>query len=176
MFSYCLNQAEQSRVLEVAIKRQDAAIKKGRPSAHGYDESNPIAVHLCGTATEYVTHVYTGLPWHALLEVLTRNGKKPPDVGDDIQVRGTTHHNGHLIVHDSDDSDERFVLGTLHGTTVRLIGWTSGHAAKQPQYWGDRANKGRPAYWVPQSALRPIEALSSWKREGQPIYEPRRHA
>lgn len=80
------------------------------------------------------------------------------DTGDvaGAQVRHTKRENGSLICHDRDADDHRFVLvtGSMPAFTVR--GWILGGDAKDKRFWRDRPAVPRPAFFVPQSALKPL--------------------
>jgi hypothetical protein len=154
-----LNESQYQQALDIARRRQEAALKKNRPSAHGYDESDPLKVHLQGSVAELAISLITGEPWHGYLEVLSEGAKKPPDVGANLQVRSTDYPTGHLIVHPGDSDQDLFILAIVRGRNITLKGWLPGYEAKQPKYWGDKFRNRRPAYFIPQNDLRPCEAL-----------------
>lgn len=84
------------------------------------------------------------------------------DVGQ-FQVRSTRHADGHLIVHDSDDSDAIFIL-VLSGAApiYEIAGWKFGGDAKNGKYRVER-RPGHPCFWVPQSDLEPFEELQRFR-------------
>lgn len=153
-----LTEEQYGEAVRVGEKRQQAALDKNRPSAHGYNESEPLVVHIQGAAAELGVSLVTGLEWHAFLEDLGGE-KKPPDVGEDIQVRSTEYATGHLLCHPGDSEEDRFILVHVQGRSLNIIGWLSGLEAKNPKYWGDRARNKRPAYWIPQRDLRPFQEI-----------------
>lgn len=154
-----LNESQYLEALDIAKKRQAGALKKQRHSAHGYNENDPLKVHIQGTVAELGISLITGQQWHAYLEVLTGGTGKPPDVGEKLQVRSTEYSTGHLIAHPSDSDEDIFVLVIVRGRDLIVKGWLPGHEAKQQKYWGDKFKNGRPAYFVPQTDLRPCKAL-----------------
>lgn len=87
-----------------------------------------------------------------------------PDFLHDVEIRGTGHESGRLIVRDNDASERRYVLATVSGiageqtTTVTFHGWMYGYEAKQAR-WLTNPNNYRSAWFVPQSELRPFETL-----------------
>jgi hypothetical protein len=91
-------------------------------------------------------------------------GAGVPDVGFKYQVRGTWRMDGRLILHPDDKDDEPFILVTPHDTmeggmlTFRLVGWILCRDGKQEKYWTDPKGD-RPAFFVPQDALHPMETL-----------------
>lgn len=75
------------------------------------------------------------------------------DVGR-IQVRTTKLREPHLICHDRDPDDAVFVLVSRKAKNhFRVEGWLFGREAKDKQWWGDKFNKKRPAYFVPEHVL-----------------------
>lgn len=89
--------------------------------------------------------------YHAALSWETRyNG----DV-DGKEIRHTPYANGHLLLHDDAHDDRRYILVTGREGTYAIHGWIWGRDGKDPKYLADPCG-GRPAYWVPQSALNEI--------------------
>jgi hypothetical protein len=78
------------------------------------------------------------------------------DVGN-LQVRATEHERGCLILYDRDDANAVFVLVTGRFPEYIVRGWCYAHEGQQPRYVKHDARF--PTYFVPQSALRPIEQL-----------------
>jgi hypothetical protein len=75
-----------------------------------------------------------------------------------IQVRGTWHRNGHLIVFDSEPTEGRiFVLVTATRITYCIVGEAPGDAiARLGERPGKRVRPGSPPQlWVHQTKLRP---------------------
>lgn len=75
------------------------------------------------------------------------------DVGK-AQIRTTLHSNGHLLVHPSDEDHHFGVLVIADTDRFKFIvrGWIEIKKAKDQKFWRDLGN-GRPAFFVPQSAL-----------------------
>jgi hypothetical protein len=69
-----------------------------------------------------------------------------------VQVRSTSGHRNCLILHKTDPDDKAFVLVTGTAPNFVLRGWIWGRDGKNEEYWRDPVG-GRPAYFVPQSAL-----------------------
>lgn len=70
-----------------------------------------------------------------------------------VDVRATEHAGGHLILHDADPDDRPFLLVVCRPPRFMLAGWLWGREGKSPRWW--RTDVRQPAYFVPQSALRP---------------------
>ena len=82
-----------------------------------------------------------------------------PDCLQDVEVRATAHFDtGRLIVRDNDSNDRRYVLALVEGQKVRLAGWIYGHEAKRSE-WVQDPHGQRPAWFVPQGALRAMDEL-----------------
>lgn len=81
-----------------------------------------------------------------------------PDVPGGYEVRGTDNEAGCLIVRDNDRDDRKYILAILDERGVTLLGWLSGEEAKEDR-WVRNPNGYRPAWFVPQACLRPIEEL-----------------
>jgi hypothetical protein len=99
-----------------------------------------------------------GVPVRRIAKV---NSFKSPDiVGTDLQIRGTDHLNGSLIVRSDDLDSFRFVLMIVNREShVRCAGFVSGREAKRSEFI--RSPNGRErAFFVPQNKLSPL-ALSS---------------
>lgn len=130
--------------------RQVENILLSRADAHGY-EGDGWTPHLVGALGEAALAKHLGIYWSVGVV-------RAPDVGG-YQVRATTRADGCLIVHDGDDADAPYILAVVapRRFAVRLVGWLRGREAQQGRYW--RETTGRPAYFVPQGALRDIKEL-----------------
>ena len=88
---------------------------------------------------------------------------KKADVGDNCEVRQTTHERGRLPLHrDTDDVmpniERDYALVVLEGAQFRLPGWLPMRTAIE--YWYDvEFQPGRPCMAVDQDQLNPIEDL-----------------
>lgn len=85
----------------------------------------------------------------------------PCDVGRNLHVRATVKRHGGLILHDSDPDCGVFVLAIVVPTYVEFRGWAYARNVKRASYWrtdGPGFGK-RPAYVMPQDALRPMSEL-----------------
>lgn len=81
-----------------------------------------------------------------------------PDVGP-LQVRTTVYDTGCLLLHPEDGDDDTFVLVTGDKLDYALRGWCYARDGKRDEFW--RRETDRPAFFVPQSALQPIETLKT---------------
>jgi hypothetical protein len=75
-----------------------------------------------------------------------------------LEVRATPRLDGALIVHDSDRDEAPFILVRFRVPRFHVPGWIMGADAKRAEWW--RTDVPHPAYFVPASALRPVEELT----------------
>jgi hypothetical protein len=84
---------------------------------------------------------------------------KAVDVGGKVQVRACSRADRRLILHHEDDDARPFVLAIVNDLpNVTLRGWLLAGDGKQQNYWEDPVG-GRPAFFVPQTCLRPMDEL-----------------
>jgi hypothetical protein len=81
------------------------------------------------------------------------------DLGFGIHVRHCARADGRLILHRDDQDVGLFILVTGAVPTFRLCGFLAAAAGKQDEWWCDPTGDDRPAFFVPQDALHPIDGL-----------------
>ncbi len=137
------------------MMRQVLNIKKGIEHRHGGHQDQSWQYHLEGALGEYALAKYLNVNW-AGVGVEAR----APDVGV-VDVRTTAGHNNRLMIHPDDKDDRQYWLVTGVNGEYKIRGWIMGIDGKQPEYWDDpvgkKGGKKRPAFFVPQDALNPIE-------------------
>ncbi len=77
-----------------------------------------------------------------------------------IQVRGTTHPNGHLLFYRKDYpkwGGYPFVLVIGCWPYFKIAGWLTGTLCMRDEFWNDKCQT--PCYWIPQNALMKMEEL-----------------
>lgn len=90
--------------------------------------------------------------------------------GDDVgghQVRCTRTRDGYLILHPEDlekRPDVPFICVRMAGSTtagerLQIQGWAYPRDVARQEFWGDVFLNGRPAFFVPPSALQSIDSL-----------------
>ena len=79
-----------------------------------------------------------------------------PDVGL-VEVRWAGPPTGHLIVPPLGDGP--YVLVTGDAPDLTIHGWLDAAEARRGDWYAEGRGPGSGAYWVPQSALRPIGEL-----------------
>lgn len=143
---------EVSRAALVGVSRNVEAMRKGcAEKLKGGDES--WERHVLGALGECAFAKATNRYWSGSV-----NTFKAPDIGGNIQIRTRSKHSYDLIVRDSDSDSDVFVLVTGGPQTFRVHGWMRAADAKQAEFRSNYGGYGA-AYFVPQSALRPIDPL-----------------
>lgn len=152
-----LTESEMSMAAGAAVMRQCENLKLKVQPAYGAGTDNDWQLAIEGCLGEFALSKHLGVHWSG-------KGKfRAPDVGSDVggvDVRTTNGDHHRLILHDDDPDDRVFWL--LCGVNGRydVKGWITGRDGKQSQYWCDPAG-GRPAYFVPQSALNTGDVVSN---------------
>ena len=127
------------------VMRQVENLKNRKRPMYGAGHENDWQLHVEGCLGECALAKHMGVYW---------SGKGiigAPEVGV-MDVRTAARDSHRLILHESDDDDRVFwLLCGLNGR-YRIKGWILGRDGKKPEYWEDPGT-GRPAYFVPQSAL-----------------------
>jgi hypothetical protein len=114
-----------------------------------------LKVHLLGAAGEVAVASFLGLKHELFKEKEAKRGSEDLP-GIDVKTR--SRHSYDLIVQRGENPDKRFVLVTIQDQKTLLHGWCYGREAMKDEFWADPAG-GRPAYFVGQSLLRPMESL-----------------
>jgi hypothetical protein len=85
------------------------------------------------------------------------------DVDDFFEIRSVSivKKDSSLIMHDDDKDEKPYILGLVGMEYVDFVGWLWGREGKQQKFWCDKGRNGRPAFFVGQEFLRPIEALKN---------------
>ena len=142
------------------VERRIDSLKKNRKGNHGFDrEYEAWSIDVEGMLAEAAVAQAIGVVHAPVVGTLdTERG----DVGPGLQVRSTRYgfdraNVGCLLLHDSDSDTDKFILACGSNGTYRIPGWIEGVHGKQSAFI--KHNKGRWAYWVPQSALKPLDAL-----------------
>jgi len=84
------------------------------------------------------------------------------DVNGYYQLRSSSiayRHNACLRIHKADDDDKPYILSLVGVNQVIFPGWLWGYEGKKDQYWCDKWGVGRPAFFIDQSNLKPIDEL-----------------
>ena len=131
------------------VDRRCSAIEAGRSGAHGFNRDDFWQIDIEGLLAEAAVAKALSVYYAPITGSLdTTLG----DVLPGVQVRSTKYDSGHLLVHDTDHDDHRFILVVGGSGKYRIAGWLRAIDGKKPKF--KKTHKGRTAYWVPQHALR----------------------
>jgi hypothetical protein len=137
-------------------RRHLSSVYKRRKPAHGCDvnDLDGLMLNIQGAVSELAVAKAFDLFWEC-----NAANCDDLDVGP-YGVRSTTRRDGRLILHDSDKDDAPYVFAIVVTLTrVNLVGWIHGSEGKQSRFWSD-PRTGRPAYFIPQDSLEPMELLT----------------
>ena len=143
---------EVSRAALVGVSRNVEALRKGCVSRMQVNDE--WSIHILGALGECAFAKATNRYWNGSVNTFKSGG----DVGDNIQIRTRSRHSYDLIVRDNDKDGDVFVLVTGGPHDFTIHGWMPAGEAKQPKFRANYGNYGE-AFFVPQSALRPIDPL-----------------
>jgi hypothetical protein len=150
-----LSKQEQFFAAQAGIMRRISAMQRNRSEPHGKPANKDYwgsDIESCGA--EAAVAKYFGLYWDAVA-----SGKLSALNGDvqGLEVRSTSHPNGRLILHNTDKDESPYILVRGEIPEFQIIGWMYGKDGKQMEFWEGRT--GRPAFFIPENKLRPIEEL-----------------
>jgi hypothetical protein len=154
---FTFTKEERQLAMEEGHRRQavnEAKGLRGRNRGPRFGDK-ALKVHLLGAAGEVAVASYLGLKHELFKEKEAKRGSEDLP-GIDVKTR--SRHSYDLIVQKGENPDKRFVLVTIQDQKTLLHGWCYGEEAMQDRFWADPAG-GRPAYFVGQSFLRPMESL-----------------
>lgn len=152
MIEITLSPEELMMCATVAAQRHVESLVSGRQDRHGAASSdNRLGHHFEGACGELALCKAKNMHWGG-----TVNSFKGADVGRNIQVRTRSRHDWDLIVRTDDSDLDWFVLVTGQAPDFTLRGYIKGRDAKRQEWLRDHGGHG-DAYFVPQSALTPIE-------------------
>jgi hypothetical protein len=132
----------------IGVMRRISSLGKLKDGMHS-PHHNPWEMDCEGAMAELAYAKAFGVYWQAGIGTF-----RDPDVGN-IQIRQTSVDNGCLIIRPSDKDDDIFVLVVGSAPDYLIAGWTRGKDGKDPR-WAKAPNNGKTAYFIPQSALKPM--------------------
>lgn len=150
-----LTPAEIQRSYEVAGQWAHCTLTLGVKGKYGAPEGGEgEIITLQGLRAEIAVAKALNLYWSGNVGVYGA-----VDVGGCVDVRSISKPHHSLILHKENAVNIPYVLAHVEGIQrVHLLGWCFGLEGMKRQYWADPVG-GRPAYFVPQSALKPIPLL-----------------
>lgn len=135
------------------VHRRISCIRSGSPDGHYEHNQDAWATDIEGALRELALAKHTGRWWTGL-EFKGGGTTKAGDVGE-LQVRGTDHNSGHLLIYDDDPDTAPFVLVIGVAPRYRIVGQIFGGEGKQQRWWREDGVR-YPAFWVPQEVLRDV--------------------
>lgn len=117
-----------------------------------FDPEHPVENDVEGACGESAFCKHFDIHWPASI-----NTGSAPDVPPNLDIKTTFHSNGHLILYSDAVPDRKYVLVRGCQGKYEIVGWAYGVDGMLPEYW--REDCKQPAYWIPASALQPLETL-----------------
>ena len=154
---FIFTEEERQAARDEAFRRQEvneALGLKGRNGGVAVGDK-ALTVHLLGAAGEMAVASHLGLKEFLYQETEAKRGSCDLP-GIDVKTRSRHHYD--LIVQKNESPTKKFVLVTIEGKKTLIHGWIGGKDAMKEEYWADPA-RGRPAYFVTKTALRPMNTL-----------------
>lgn len=154
-----LNPSEFYAAATMGLMRQVTNLRDGRQDRYGCSQAMGWQHHIEGACGEAVVAKWLGVYWSGALGNL--NATDIEGLQHRLQVRTAPGHNHHLLLHPGDGDNDFFISVTGMAPNFRIGGWLPAREGKISAFWGDKAKNNRPAFFVPQHALRsPAELLA----------------
>ena len=151
-----LSPSEAFMAAAVGSFRQAESSYFNRKLTHGVSaDADILSLHILGAAGELAVAKVLGRYWGGDV-----GSFKKADLGQSVQVRTRSKHEYDLIVRADDNPDDVYVLVTGTPTRLRVHGWIRGTDARRDEWIQTHGNRP-PAWFVPQSALRPLKKGAS---------------
>lgn len=138
---------------QVGAMRRVASIQRHLTNQKQSNKSQ-WEIDIDGAAAEMAVAKYLNVYW-----LPTVNAGKAADVSG-FQVRSTTREYGSLIIRENDVKNEKYILVISQAKTFIIVGWIWCDEGKQEKFWKTKDENGLPAWWVPQSELKPMETIN----------------
>jgi hypothetical protein len=151
-----LTWAEMQIAYMVAGQRRIMNMKKRLPGKYGAPEKEGSEeLDLIAARGEMAVAKALNLYWSG-----TVGDYGAIDVGGCVEVRSRTKDWHALILHPEDQDDLPFVLADVSAPpNIRLVGWLYGKEGKSDRFWSDPSGKNRPAFFIEQKHLHPMNEL-----------------
>lgn len=144
-----LTTSELEIAAAIGCRRQVQNLSARRTDRNGAEPGKGWQYHIEGAAGEMAVAKWAGRYWNGNIGNLAAD-----DVGR-LQVRTASGHGYSLLIYPTDADDKAFILVTGLAPAFVLRGWIWGREGKRQEWWSDPVG-GRPAFFVPQAALRPV--------------------
>lgn len=152
------SEEDKELVRTEALRRQRGNERKGLKGRNGgpADGGKALLFHKLGAAGELAVADYLHLREFLYQETEAKRGSF--DLPPDIDVKTRSNRDYDLICQLDEKPGKTLVLVTIQNKITLLHGWIKSEDAMREQWKKDPAH-GRPAYFVPQSALSSINTL-----------------
>lgn len=152
---FTFNEEDKRIVCVEAERRQRVNEKKSLKGRNGgpADGEKALFFHKLGAAGELAVADFLGLRQFLYQETEAKRGSF--DLPPNIDVKTRSCHDYDLICQLDEKPGKTLVLVTIQHKLTFIHGWIKSEDAMQEQWKKDPA-RGRPAYFVPQSALSPL--------------------
>jgi len=151
--SVLLTPEEFNLAVQVALLRNRDALLQGRSDSVGAKSwMDHLRVHCLGACAEIAVGKYLNV--YASLHVNQYRGMQS-DLPGGIEVRWSS--TGKLKVRENDPNDRHYYLVKGEPPSMTICGCIKGEDAKYDWWLDDPGDRGKPAYWVPESALVSVE-------------------
>jgi len=163
-----LTMSELRIAAEVGVQRHMNNLRDNRHNAHGLNRADDNwSKDIDGAGAEMAVAKHYGIYWCS--------GRRGDDDVGPLQVRNTVHRDGHLAMYEKDKPERAYILAIGLDGVFKLVGWLPGHEGKVETFW-KKTPRGTMAFWIPQSALRPIVELDAWLEKFLPSWCAERKA
>lgn len=143
-------QAGVMRQVENVVRRQGQ-------NTYGNDERYAWQIHIEGCCGEMAVAKYLGAYWKG------KGVRGEPDVGND-DVRTRPRHDTELTLHKEDDPNRIFWHVTGVNGVYHIQGWIYAREGQKDEFWSNKYIPTRPAFFVPNHALRSPESYRNGQR------------
>lgn len=153
--AFTFSEEDKALVRAEAMRRQLVNQKKGLKGRNGgpADGDKALFFHKLGAAGELAVADYLQLREFLYQETEAKRGSS--DLPPNIDIKTRSCHRYDLICQLDEKPGKTLVLVTIQNKITLLHGWIKSEDAMKEQWKKDPAG-GRPAYFVPQSALLPL--------------------
>lgn len=147
-FKAAINVATERTIQSILRNNKDSLSKK--------NWIDNLTTHIVGCIGEIAVAKGLNIQWDRSVGTY----KNQADLSGNIEVRHRSNPEFQLIVRDNDKDDSIYVLSRgMPPGAIEIVGWIYGHMAKKEEYKKDPGGYGRPAYFVPDNILQPMENM-----------------
>ena len=152
-----IDTVEFKTAIEVASHRAiQSIVRNNKDSLSKKNWLDNLNTHIVGCIGELAVAKALHITWDKSVGTY----KKQADLSDNIEVRHRTNPEWQLIVRDNDDDNKIYILSRgMPPSVIEIVGWIYGHMGKKEEYKKDPGGYGRPAYFVPDNVLQPMETM-----------------